>query len=122
MKRFLIPFLAFVLCPPTQAFGTVSCDGPNSGFISAGSQKVCLRKLTAVEFKAEQEMWAARRFRNKRQKEINAAEQARDAAEKNMDAIGERILEPGGQSAYRRALDDYIDKPVDLDQLKSPAF
>ena len=56
MKRFLIPFLAFVLCPPTQAFGTVSCDGPNSGFISAGSQKVCLRKLPAEVIKAEQEI------------------------------------------------------------------
>ena len=56
MKRFLIAFLAFVLCPPTQAFGTVSCEGPNSGFIRARSQKVCLRKLTAEEIKAEQEI------------------------------------------------------------------
>ena len=56
MKRILIQFLALVLCPPKQAFGTVSCDGPNSGFISAGSQKVCLRKLTAEEIKAEQEI------------------------------------------------------------------
>jgi hypothetical protein len=107
-----------LIAAPVQAFGT-SCAGTNSGFIQAAGQTVCLRQLSAEELQAAREA-AQQRARDReiaREVKKEHAKMSRDlrVAEDNMDAAKANILQPGGQRAYRRALDSYVDAKSSYD-------
>ena len=136
MKLFTVLAAFTLIAAPAQAFGTVDCNGSNSGFIQVGNQTACFRQLTADELEASREhaqrvaarrraaqaehraIQAARNAEVLRQQNIRVATSNKDRAEDLMDNAADRILEPGGRKRYRRALDLYIDSSVTLDQLE----
>ena len=102
---------------PARAFGTVSCSGPNSGFIKAGNQVVCLRQLTPEELEAARNAARAKADAKRRKKALAAAQQRKRQAARHMDIAADNILQPGGRQAYRDALDNYTDAAVRLNQM-----
>lgn len=102
---------------PCYAFPTVSCDGPNSGFIEVGSQRECLRVMSPEEVQRAREAAQMRAYERRRQRRIAEAEARRDQAERAMDIAGNNIMGPNGRPNYRRALDNYTDASVELKQL-----
>ena len=125
MKLFTA-FAAFTLiAAPAQAFGPVSCSGPNSGFIQVGNQVECIRQLTPEELKASAEAWNRRAARRAAARAERARREAHQRALANkrrlgreMDRAGDNILQPGGREAYRDALENFLDASVAADQLK----
>tara|TARA_B100001939_G_scaffold258717_1_gene225636 strand:- start:19 stop:432 length:414 start_codon:yes stop_codon:yes gene_type:complete len=135
--KFLTALTALTfLAAPAQAFGTIPCNGANSGFIQVGSQVACFRQLSEQELQASREhaqrvaaqrreaeaerraIQAARNAESLRQQNIRSARRNKDQAEDLMDKAADRILEPGGRKRYRRALELYTDSSVMLDQLE----
>ena len=98
---------------PAQAFGPVSCSGPNSGFIQVGNQVECIRQLTPEELEAYRRAVQAKAYANR----LEAAQQSKRQAARQMDIAGDNILLPGGRQAYRDALDNYTDAAVRVIQM-----
>ena len=102
---------------PARAFGSVSCSGPNGGFIQVGNQVECIRQLTPEELEASRSAARAKADAKRRKKALAAAQQRKRQAARQMDIAGDNILQAGGRQAYRDALDSYTDAAVQLNQM-----